>query len=378
MKKKIKVAIIGCAGVPARYGGFETLAEQLIENLCEDFDFSVFNTTHNYPKSERPNQYKGCQLIYLPFKANGWQSIIYDSVSVIRAAFFADILLLLGVAGALVLPFVKLFSNKKIIVHPDGIEWKRAKWNKPTQFLLRHLEALAVKLADEIISDNKAISTHLQKEYNCQTTLIAYGGNHLLPVQLSGKQVEKYSFIQKKYALKICRIVPENNIELILKSFAQQNHWPLIFIGNWNNSSYGQELFQKYASNPQITLLDPIYDKKDLYILRAHASLYIHGHSAGGTNPTLVEAMHFGIPILAYDVAFNRATTFEKAMYFNSSVDLKKQLLNLQSEDYTAIGKNMKQLAEQHYTWQYISNQYATTFHELLLKQVELEISKTL
>ena len=112
-----------------------------------------------------------------------------------------------------------------------------------------------------------------------------------------------------------------------------------------------------------------------MYILRLNAYLYIHGHSAGGTNPTLVEAMNFGTPILAYDVVFNRTTTFEQAVYFNTSSALIEHLLNLKSEDYERIGTKMKQLAAQHYTWKYITEQYATTFKTIMLESVDLEVS---
>lgn len=123
-KRKTRIAIIGTVGVPANYGGFETLAEHLIEDLGQKHDITVFCSGKKYTKSERKSNYKGARLKYLPFDANGIQSIPYDTLSILYSLFFADVLLVLGVAGAWILPFVRIFTNKKIIISIDGIEWK--------------------------------------------------------------------------------------------------------------------------------------------------------------------------------------------------------------------------------------------------------------
>ena len=130
----------------------------------------------------------------------------------------------------------------------------------------------------------------------------------------------------------------------------------IVFIGNWNHSEYAKKLKKQYASYPNIHLLDAIYDLDILYVLRSNASIYVHGHSAGGTNPSLVEAMFFGMPIVAYDCVYNRATTQEKAYYFKNTEDL-RELLNEEMD-----GTPMRSIAEENYMWKKIAQQYEQTY----------------
>ena len=140
-----------------------------------------------------------------------------------------------------------------------------------------------------------------------------------LQLQLSKDTVSKYPFLLNEYAFSLARIQPDNNVELILDSFVANSLYPIIFVGNWNNSGYGKSLKKKYKDNPNIVLLDAIYDSTELNLLRSNCMVYIHGHSAGGTNPALVEAMFLGLPIIAFSNGFNEYTTENKAIYFNNS-----------------------------------------------------------
>ena len=141
-----RVAIIGTAGVPGRYGGFETLAHQLVTHLNDQCQLTVYCSKKVYPKHERPNTWQGARLVYLPFDANGVQSIIYDIVSIIHALFYADALIVLGVSGGICLPFIKRLTSKKIIVNIDGLEWRRPKWKKWVRQYLKWSERLAVNI----------------------------------------------------------------------------------------------------------------------------------------------------------------------------------------------------------------------------------------
>ena len=155
MRKK-KVAVIGTVGIPAKYGGFETLTEYLVENSNEDFDFTVYCSKPKY--KERPKSYKNSRLVYLPLEANGKSSIPYDALSIIHALFYADVLLVLGVSGAFLLPFVKFFTKKKIVTNIDGLEWKRDKWGGLAKKYLKKQEAIAVKYSHEVVADNQGYS----------------------------------------------------------------------------------------------------------------------------------------------------------------------------------------------------------------------------
>lgn len=153
---KTKVAIIGTVGLPARYGGFETLAAHLVEQLSEKYDFTVYCSSKKYSKEERSTTWNGSTLKYIPLEANGIQSIFYDSWSILNAVRYSDVLLILGVAGAWLLPFVRLFTNRKIIISIDGIEWKRDKWPIAAKLYLWWAENLAVKYSHIDISDNES------------------------------------------------------------------------------------------------------------------------------------------------------------------------------------------------------------------------------
>ncbi len=171
-----KIAIIGTVGVPAIYGGFETLAEYLTKYLGKKYELTVYCSSKSY--SNKIIEYNNARLVYLPLNANGVQSIPYDILSILKALRYADTLLILGVSGCISLPFVKLISRKKIVVNIDGLEWKREKWNKFAKWFLKFSEKLAVKYADAVITDNKVIQNYVLSEYGVKSTLIAYGADH--------------------------------------------------------------------------------------------------------------------------------------------------------------------------------------------------------
>ena len=169
--------------------------------------------------------------------------------------------------------------------------------------------------------------------------------------------LDEYRVCKDGYFISICRIEPENNCHITLEAFAQSDR-KLIFIGNWNHSEYSRTLKEQYGKEyKNIVLLDSIYDIETLYILRRNARMYIHGHSAGGTNPSLVEAMFTGKPILAYDVVYNRETTFHRAYYFSNAESL-RELMEREDLD----GAIMKELALENYTWKRIAKQYESLY----------------
>lgn len=358
-----KVAIIGTAGVPARYGGFETLVHQLVIQWKDKYDVGVYCSKKYYKPEERIKTWNGARLFYLPLNANGIQSILYDIVSVFHALFWADTLVILGVSGGIVLPLVKLFTKKKIIVNIDGLEWRRPKWNKWVQRFLKFSEFLAVKYSDVDITDNAALKRYTAINYGTLSYLVAYGADHVKPCAIAESDCVKYPFLKGEYAFKVCRIEPENNLHLILEAFSKFKEKTLVIVGNWNNSEYGLNLKQQYAETEHLILLDPIYEQTELDLLRSNCSLYVHGHSAGGTNPSLVEAMYLGLPILAFDVVYNRATMCHKGMYFKDADALSTILSTLKKEQVDALSVEMKLLANEFYTWEVIADKY----HALIL-----------
>jgi glycosyltransferase involved in cell wall biosynthesis len=354
MKEDKKIAIIGTVGLPAKYGGFETLTEYLTKHLGDSLDLTVFCSSKSYNK--KLQAYNNARLIYIPLNANGVQSIFYDIVSMFKALRFADTFLILGVSGCTVLPLIRIISRKKIVVNIDGLEWKRAKWNRLAKWFLKFSEKLAVKFSDHVITDNKVIQDYVTDHYGAKSHLIEYGGDHVEKLPLSTEMKEAYPLSKMPYAFTVCRIEPENNIHIILEAFSQVSI-PLLVVGNFSNSDYGKDLVKRFSTIKNIQLCDPIYDQAKLNQLRGNATLYIHGHSAGGTNPSLVEAMCLGLSILAFDVGYNRETTENKAHYYSTANDL-IEILNGVPEILHGKGAAMKDIAMNRYTWGEITQKY--------------------
>ena len=355
-----RVAIIGTVGLPAKYGGWETLASNLTCQLKSRFELTVFCSGIKY--KDRPLEYNGARLKYINLNANGIQSIPYDVISIYKSLKFADTILILGVSGCTFLPFIKLFGKSKIIVNIDGLEWKRGKWNIFAKWFLKLSEKIAVKYADLVITDNKAIQQYVTDEYGVNSELIAYGGDHVNKEPLKDNDKDQYDFLNDKYAFKVCRVEPENNLDIILESFAFCNSQPVVIVGNWSNSVYGVELREKYEKYQNIYMLDPIYNQKDIDTLRSNCFIYIHGHSAGGTNPSLVEAMFLELPIIAFDVSYNRETTYNQSIYFENKQQLISILKDLDQIDLNNIAKSMKSIADKEYIWPVIAGKYANIF----------------
>lgn len=349
-----KLAIIGSVGVPAKYGGFETLAEFLSLHLGKEYKTTVYCSSKAY-KNEKVKTHNRCKLVYIPLEANGMQSIPYDVLSLAHAFFSSHVLLVLGVAGSFMFPFIRLFSRKRIIVNIDGIEHRRAKWSPLAKRYLKWAEAVSVRFAHTVVADNQGIREYVKETYGKDAVVIPYGGDHLQTETLTEAVKEQYH-LPESYAFKVCRIEPENNIHLILEAFKNSDKH-LVLIGNWENSTYGRSLYEQYHATPNLHLLAPIYNQQVLNQIRNNCSLYVHGHSAGGTNPSLVEAMFMGKPILAYNVNYNRYTTNGLAMYFSDKEDLQSFLSNGSLMDKDKA-KEMRAYAEQNYRWDLIAQSY--------------------
>jgi glycosyltransferase involved in cell wall biosynthesis len=362
MSKK-KLAILGIVGVPANYGGFETLVDNLLDLLPKYFEVTVFCESKAYPN--KLENYKGASLVYLNKKANGAQSIIYDSVSLLKSYKTQDYIMLLGVSGAIMIPLLKPFTKAKIVTHIDGLEWKREKWGWFAKKFLKFSERLAVIFSHGIISDNKHIQDYVTEEYGKRSFLIAYGANHVIGVEPEPYR-KKFSFLGSPYVFTVCRIEPENNVEIQLRAFKEcEIGMPYVVVGNWNANDYGMKLYHEYSKVRNIILYNPIYEIEELNVLRSNCFFYLHGHSAGGTNPSLVEAMYLGLPVIAYGVNYNRETTFGKALYFNDFEELKELLFQIRELDRDQMIEDLSKLAKKNYSWKAITKKYSKMFHSL-------------
>ncbi len=366
IEKKFTVAIVGTNGLPGRYGGWDQLLEHITKQLSEDYSFVVYTSSHDAQPGL--TEYNQAKLKIVNLKANGVQSVPYDMYSMIHAIYKkSDLILILGTSGCLLLPALKIFGVKTVL-NPDGAEWKRGKWNKMIKGFLWLSESVGVRFATKVVSDNLIIQKHILDSYSRESELIEYGGDNASYVDILPEVESRYDIEKGKYAFKVCRIVPENNIEIILTAFSQIS-MKLVIIGNWNFSGYGKVLREKFKSYSNIKLLDPIYDQKTLDELRSNCALYVHGHSVGGTNPSLVEAMNLGLNCIVYDVNYNRETTENSALYFSEVKGLLKILREYESShnNFNSCGFKMKEIATRRYRWDLITTKYKKVFDETLI-----------
>ena len=353
--------MIGTVGLPSKYGGFEQLANHLTKNLHQKFDFTVYTSYTNAEPGLK--EFNHSKIKIIPFQANGSQSVIYDIVSMIHAAIFSDVLFVCGTSGCVALPLIGLFG-KKIILNPDGREWKRQKWPLPVKWFLVLSEMIGISFAHVLVADNRKIQHFIRKRYKKRSVLIEYGGDQVLHVPLSAKTAQMYGIEAGKYAFEVCRIEPENNIHMLLEAFKQHEKMHLMIVGNWNHSKYGKNLKQKYQGVKNLTLLDPIYDQVQLDELRSNCAIYLHAFTVGGTNPSLVEAMNLGLLIMTYDVEYNRETTEGKALYFRDDQSLLNLLIDFEEGriDVDKYKNDMLQVAERRYKWDIITTKYSRVF----------------
>lgn len=351
----MRVAIVGIRGLPNTYGGFETLADFLVQKLAKHFELTVYCSSVDMKAKSR--EYLGARLIYIPVTSHGAWGMLYDSLALLDAVRKHDKVLFLGFGGGFIMPFLGKYK-KKIILNIGGLDWQRNKWSQQAQRVIKRAERLLVQNSGQIVSDNVGIQRYLQAEYGRQSQFIAYGGDQVQKIAITKKRNGKYRFLNSMYAFTVARIQPDNNIDMIIEAFVQQHDLPLVFVGNWQNSAYGRATKRKYEGRKNVILLEAIYDRQELDLLRSNCTIYVHGHSAGGTNPALVEAMHLALPVFAYASGYNENTTENQAIYFNDAEELRRLILNFRSVNLRQMGAKLKAIANKSYRWEVVAERY--------------------
>ncbi|HTE26591.1 DUF1972 domain-containing protein [Flavitalea sp.] len=361
----MKIGILGTRGIPNAYGGFEQFAQYLAQGLqLKGHHVSVYNSTnHPYKKSE----WQGVRIIH----CKDWEENIgttgqfifdFNCIQDARRRGF-DILLQLGYTSNSI--WHNLWPKKAInIINLDGLEWKRSKYSKQTQKFLQVAEKLAVRNGDMLISDSLGIQQYIQDKYGRSSTYIPYGAEVF--TQQDESKVTAFGLEPYGYHLLIARMEPENNIETIIRGhILSSSPEPLIIIGNQNNK-FGKLLQKRYKS-PDIRFVGSIYDFELLNNLRYFSSIYFHGHSVGGTNPSLLEAMGCHCYIVAHDNIFNRAILGENANYFLNEEDVNRAIdIGHDPELRKKNGDKNVEKITQEYRWQIIIDKYESLFIEAL------------
>lgn len=351
----MKIGIIGTRGIPNRYGGFEQFTEYIAPALVARGHHVVVYNSSLHPFQDA--YWHGVRLI----KKNDPEQVlgsvgqmIYDFNCIVdsRERDF-DCILQLGYTSSSIWSF--LFPKRTVVVtNMDGLEWKRSKYSRAARNYLKHAERWAATYSNKLIADSKGIQQHLLDTYQKPSTFIPYGASVFSDIderQLSRFGLEKY-----QYNVLIARMEPENNLETILQGhYMSQSDRKLVLVGN-NNNRYGAYLRETYESAHTI-FAGAIYEMPALNNLRYFSHLYFHGHSVGGTNPSLLEAMGASALIVAHDNIFNRHVLGPDAFYFHSAGDIATAVRPItEKKSFEHFIENNRQKIATCYSWEHITN----------------------
>jgi glycosyltransferase involved in cell wall biosynthesis len=365
----MKIAIAGTRGIPNNYGGFEQCAEYLSVLLAaRGHDVTVYNT-HYHPYSE--TFYRGVKVkhVWNPELTIGTAgNFIYDYLCMRDAIKNkADILLVLGYTTASVFfPFMG-FGRSVVVTNMDGLEWKRDKWSDTVKKLALWFEKLGAKHSNHLVSDNEKIREYLLNAYGKDSTFIPYGCEPFTKPDAS--VLSGYGVTAGAYSIVIARMEAENNIDMVLEGYRRsRSQDPILVVGNMV-TAYATMLSEKYGNDKRIRFMGGIYNQDDLNNLRHHAKYYFHGHSVGGTNPSLLEAMASPVYVVAHGNEFNRSVLGPDASFFMSADEVCSFVDSFSSDDRVmkAIQSNLKKVREQ-YNWNAIADQYESLFRKVLAK----------
>jgi len=363
----MKVAILGTRGIPNYYGGFEQFAEFFSVYLVEKGHEVYCYNSHNHKFQE--DNFNGVHIIHQhdpEYKYGTFGQFIYDYNCVMdsRKRDF-DIILQLGYTSNSVWFF--LLPKKAIIIsNMDGLEWKRSKYSWPVQQFLKVAEWLAAVSSDYLVADSLGIQSFLKKRYKKESTYIAYGA---YPFNNPNETVlDKYNVVKGNYNMVMARFEPENNLDMVLEGVTLTKDNPEILVIGKHETPYGEFLKNKYADYSNIRFLGGIYNLEDLNNLRYHSNVYFHGHSVGGTNPSLLEAMASKALIAAHNNDFNKGVLKENAFYFSNPNEVKHILENTtKGEHVEKIELNFKAI-EKDFNWEIINAKYLQLFEECVQK----------
>ena len=359
----MKIAILGTRGIPNYYGGFEQFAEFFSVYLADKgHDIYVYNS-HNHPYQEK--SFHGVNIIHQndpEHKLGTFGQFIYDFNCIIdsRSRKF-DIILQLGYTSNSIWFFL-LPKSPVIITNMDGLEWKRSKYSRPVQQFLKFAERLAAVSSDHLVADSLGIKKFLKEKYNKESTYIAYGAHPFL--NPDDAFLASYDVIKYEYNMIMARFEPENNLDMVLEGVAlKSDATPILVIGN-HNTKYGAYLKNKFSPHRNIRFIGPVYKLADLNNLRYYSNLYFHGHSVGGTNPSLLEAMASHALVIAHNNDFNKGVLKENGYYFSSAHEVQKILGTIKKNDNLRLIENNFTSIVDDYNWDKINGEYLQLFEE--------------
>ena len=319
----MRIALVGTRGVPARYGGFETCVEQVGLRLVRaGHEVVVYcRTPHDQPK---PAEYEGTQLVHLPtMRKKSLETLSHTALSTLHLMRHkVDAAIVFNAANAVFLPLLRA-RGIPVATHVDGLEWKRAKWRGAGRRYYRMAEALAVRWSDALIADAQGIADYYYAEFHAPTELIPYGAPILSD---RSDRLAEVGLASRGYHLVVARFEPENHVDVIIDGYRRSEATlPLVVVGS---APYADQHTARIHSlaDERVTFLGGLWDQDLLDQLYGNCATYLHGHSVGGTNPSLLRAIGAGAATIAYNVNFNREVLADSGRFFDSTMDVAREI----------------------------------------------------
>lgn len=357
---KLKIAILGTRGIPNNYGGFEHISEYVSSGLVKrGHSVSVYNS-HNHPYTG--DNWQGVNIIHCydpEYLVGAAGQFIYDfnCIRDARSRNF-DVILIMGYTSSSV--WGSIYPEKcAIITNMDGLEWRRPKYSKPVQNFLKYAEKLAVKYSHYYIADSMIIKSYLARKYDINSSYIPYGAD-----LLSEQEREQFfpeEIAKEDYFLLMARMEPENNIDTILQGYSDSNsNKPFKVLGDTSNR-FGKFITHKFKNDSRIQFKGSIFDTAKVRSLQNNSYLYFHGHSVGGTNPSLLEAMASEALIAAHNNPFNQSVLSSDAFYFSNPGEVKQLVETVQRREVEqAMVRNNAHKIAHLFNWESVVDKYET------------------
>jgi len=353
----MKIAMIGTRGVPARYGGFETAVEEIGSRLVKLGHQVVVYTRAKHTT----DNYKGMCLVRLPaLRLKQLETLSHSGLAALHASLILrpDVAVVFNAANALWVPLLQV-SHIPTAVHIDGLEWKREKWAGLGARYYRAAERLSVKWGDEIIADAEGIAAYVQAVYGRESRFIPYGTYRIIP---DPKALDCIALAPKAYHLLVARFEPENHVFEFISGFVRSHaKLPLVVVGSAPYpGKYTESIFRLSNSDDRVRLMGSVWDQELLDQLYANSMSYLHGHSVGGTNPSLLRALGAGTPVVAWDVSFNREVTGGKAEFVTDEQGVARSIERLEQDPapYIARSSVLQEETILKYSWDRVTSDY--------------------
>ena len=360
----VRIALIGTRGVPARYGGFETAVEEVGRRLAaRGHDVVVYCRNDG----QTTDEHLGMKLVNLPaLRSKHAETLSHTALSVAHLARNpCDVAIMFNAANAPLLPVLRA-RGIPVAVHVDGLEWKRSKWSGAGRSYYLWAERRAVRWGDRLIADARAIQAYYLERYEAAATFIPYGA----PIHddWTANRLSELGLEPGGYHLVVARMEPENNVDVIVAGYAAADaRLPLVVVGSAPHAAQHTACVRARAGGSDVRFVGSVWDQALLDQLYANAALYLHGHSVGGTNPSLLRAMGAAAPVGAYDVVFNREVLGDTARYFSGPSDVAALVRDAEADLAAAERRGLaaQDRAAANYDWERVADQYEQLCLEL-------------